>query len=770
MSQQKLQGSMFHRRLTLLWSAAAVVTLLLAAQMTKLAVGQEGQDRRAVAQRRLNLVTVLPTTRGRILDRHGRVLAVDRPSYDVAVSYDVITGAWAWEQAKSRARLAQREAWPAMSTRQREEAIAHHLPDFEAQIEKLWEAVVAKGGIDRPELERRLDAIKQQVQTMAAVVWDRQLGREIQLGHAADDGEDFRPRPIREQRDSHVILPRVPDKVAFEFRRLAEQLPGLEVQDAQQRDYPWTTAEVTLDRSTLPRPVSSSQAVTIAVEGVADHILGSMRDEVWAADVERRPFKNPSTGAIVDLGGYRIGDAVGYRGLERVFEDELRGTRGVLRKRLDSGQVEREPHQPGPDLHLTLDIALQAQVQAILSPQLGLATVQQWHAGWSSNGQARPTGLPQGTPLAGAAVVLDVRTAEILAMVATPTLAMGRAAPWSCREGEFPLPNRPAEAMYPPGSIIKPLVLAAAVSEGVHGLDEPIVCGGHYLPDRKDVARCWVYRAPIFGTHGTLQAEEAIARSCNIYFYTLGDKLGMPRLSAWFRRFGLGSYLDVGLLYETTWDDGRTMLVGESAGSLPGERDVTRLAEAGELRFASVILGTGQGPVTWTPVQAANAYATIARGGTVRDPTLIAQRGERLVPPRPELSLDEALVETILKGLRASVSEPYGTGHHISYPDGTREPIINAEGVTVWAKTGTAQARSREFDLNCDGTDDVELDDPSHAWFVGLVGAGTEDAEPAIAIAVVVEYGGSGGRTAGPIANQIIRALQAEGYLTRPTS
>ncbi|MHC4209329.1 MAG: peptidoglycan D,D-transpeptidase FtsI family protein [Planctomycetota bacterium] len=769
MSQQKLQGSMFHRRLALLWVAAAVVTLLLMGQMTKLAVGQ-GEVRRAAAHRRLDLVTVLPTTRGRILDRHGRVLAVDRPSYDVAVSYDVITGAWALKQAAARARSAQREAWPAMSPQQRDEAIARHLPHFQEQIDAVWEAVVATGGIDRPELERRLDAIKQQVQTTAAAVWDRQFRREVQLGRASDDDAGFRPRPIREQRDRHVILPRVPNKVAFAFRRLAEQLPGLEVQDAQRRDYPWTTAEVTLDRSTLPRPVRSSQTVTIAVEGVADHILGSMRDEVWAADVERRPFmKDLSTGASVDLGGYRIGDAVGHRGLERAYEDHLRGTRGLLRKRLDSGQVERERHQPGQDLHLTLDIALQAQVQAILSPQLGLATVQQWHAGWSSNGQARPTGLPHGTPLNSAAVVLDVQSGEILAIVATPTLALGRAAPWSCRDGDLPPWNRPAEVAYAPGSIVKPLVLAAAVSEGVHGLDEPIVCGGHYLPDRQDVARCWVYRAPIFGTHGPLQAEEAIARSCNIFFYTLGDKLGMPRLSAWLRRFGLGSHLDVGLLHATT-RDGRTALVGESAGSLPGEEDMTRLALAGELRFASVILGTGQGPVTWTPVQAANAYATLARGGTVRDPTLIAHRGERLVPPRPELSLDEALVERILKGLRAAVSEPHGTGDHISYPDGTRERIINAEGVTVWGKTGTAQAPSRKFDLDCDGTIDLRLDDPSHAWFVGLVGAGTEDAEPAFAIAVIVEYGGSGGRTAGPIANQIIRALKAEGYLTPPTS
>ncbi|MHC4651216.1 MAG: penicillin-binding transpeptidase domain-containing protein [Planctomycetota bacterium] len=768
MGQPKLQGSMFHRRLTLLWSAAGVVTLLLAAQMTKLAVA-EGDYRRAAAQRRLNLVTVLPTTPGRILDRRGRVLALDRPSYDVAVSYDVITGAWALKKAAAQARSAFRDKWAAMSPAQRDEAIALCVPQFESRVEELWEAVVAHGGIDRPELDRRLDAIKQQVQTTAAAVWDRQFRHEIQQGRAEDDDADFRPRPIREQREKHVILPRVPNEVAFAFRRLAAQLPGLEVQDAQRRDYPWTAAEVTLDRSTLPKPIRSSQPITIAVEGVADHILGSMRDSVWAADVERRPFKDPS-GAIIDFGGYRIGDAVGNRGLERVFEDHLRGIRGVLRKRLDSGDVEREPHQPGRDLALTLDMALQAQVQALLSPQLGLTTVQQWQAGWSSTGQARPTGLPHGTPLNSAAVVLDVESGEILAMVAMPTLAMSRAAPWSCREGKFPTPNRPAEGAYPPGSIVKPLVLAAAVSEGVHRLDEPIVCSGHYLSDRQDVARCWVYRAPIFGTHGALEAQEAIARSCNIYFYTLGDKLGMPRLSAWLGRFGLGAHLDVGLLYETTLKNELTALVGESAGYVPGERDVTRLAGSGELRFASLILGTGQGPVTWTPVQAANAYAALARGGTVRDPTLIAHRRERLVPPRPELSLDEALVETILKGLRASVSEPHGTGHHISYPDGTRESIINAEGVTVWAKTGTAQAPPREFDLNCDGEIDVRLDDPSHAWLVGLVGAGTEDAEPAFAIAVVVEYGGSGGRTAGPIANQIIRALQAEGYLTRPTS
>jgi penicillin-binding protein 2 len=768
MGQQKLQGSMFHRRLTLLWVAAAMVTLLLIVQMAKLAVAQ-GPQRRAAAQRRLSLVTVLPTTRGRILDRHGRVLAVDRPSYDVAVGYDMITGTWALRKAAARARADHRAAWPAMSPQQREEAVAGHLPLFQGQIEQIWEAVIAHGGIDRAELERRLDAIKKQVQTTAAVVWDRQLRQEIRFGRAGPDGSAFRPRPIREQRDTHVILPRVPNEVAFAFRRLAEELPesGLQVQDAHRRDYPWTTADVTLDRSTLPRPIRTVQPITISTEGVADHMLGSMRDEVWAEDVQRRPFTDPASGRI-DLGGYRIGDSVGSRGLERTFENHLRGRRGIRSKRLDSGEVQRTPHEPGNDLHLTLDIALQARVQAVLSPQLGLTRVQQWHAGWSSDGTPRVTALPLGTPLNSAAVVLEVETGEILAMVSMPTMAMGRARPEACRDDDNPLVNRPVEAVYPPGSIVKPLVLAAAVSEGVHGLAEPIECTGHYLPERRDVARCWVYREPRFATHGTLEAEEAIARSCNIYFYTLGERLGMARLAAWLGRFGVGRPLDIGLLYDARLPDGTAVLRGENGGSVPSEQDISRLALSGELRFASIILGTGQGPVTWTPIHAANAYAMLARRGTLCDPTLIRVRGERLVPPRQELSLNEGLVAAILEGLRTSVAEPHGTGHHISYPDGTREPIINAGGVTVWAKTGTAQAPPAAVDLDCDGQDEIQLEDPSHAWFVGLVGAGDEGtARPRYAIAVVVEYGGSGGRTAGPIASEIIRALKAEGYLVQ---
>ena len=761
---------MFHRRLRLLSVVMAIVFVLLAAQTSRLTVVQ-GAQHLETAEGRLDLVRYLPTTRGRILDRHGLALAVDRPSYDVAVEYEVITGAWSLEQAARRARAEHRSVWNEMSPLERDIAVEEHLPAIDSQVQELWSAIMSVGGIDRPELDRRLDVIKKDVQTTAAGVWERRLREQIRFGRG--DPATFSPRPIREQRQAHVVLPRVPDRVAFEFRRRADALPGLDVRESHRRDYTWAVADVTLDRSTLPRPLRSADESTIRVEGVADHLLGAMRNEVWADDVSRRPFvADPATGRVADLGGYRVGDAVGLRGLERSFEDHLRGRRGVLRKRLDSGDVQREPHQPGDDLQITIDIALQARVQAILSPAYGLTTVHQYQAGWSATGAPREPILPLGTSLNCAAVVLEIDTGDVLAMVSMPTLAFARALPEPCRRDRPSVwLNRPIEATYPPGSIAKPLVMLAALIEGLHDVRKPIECSGHYLPGRQDIARCWCYRPPQFQTHGPLLAVEAIARSCNIYFYTMGERLGMTRLVEWYRRFGVGVPLDIGLLHERTDAEGVVRLHGEHGGEIPSAALLDQLRERGELRFASVIMGIGQGPLTWTPMHAANAYATLARGGIVRDPTLVRDRGRRAVPPRGDLSLDETFVATVLEGMRRSVSDPIGTGHHITYPDGIREPVINASRVTVWAKTGTAQATSADFDLDCDGTDDVHPQNPTHAWFVGLVGSGTaETAQPRYVVVVVVEYGGSGGRTAGPIANEIIRALQAQGYLVDGTT
>ena len=744
MDRRKFIPSMFHRRLVLLLGVCVAISIILMAQMFRLSV-VEGSERLAAAEDKLDHRTFLRTVRGRILDRQGRVLALDRASYDLAVRYDVITGAWAWDHAYSEVRRSLgRTGWDRLSREERNDMARQRLPDWEKRRSQLWDEICRLGRITPDELLRRRDAIKATVQSRAVTIWERQQKHEEEMyGITADE---FKPQPIREQRDAHVVLPRISDEVAFAFRKLAEKLPDMfEVQDSQRRDYPWINAEVIMSRASLPRQLRSAQPVTIGVRGVADHMLGAMRDDVWQEDSERRPFRNKATGEI-DLGWYEPGDSVGARGLEKVFEDSLRGLRGEIRERGDSGASIKTDAAPGKDLQLTIDIALQARVQALMTPEFGLTQVEPWHANLAPS-------MPVGTPLNAAAVVIEIESGEILAMVSMPSIAMGESMTDEQVKYNQPMVNRPVEAVYPPGSVIKPLVLSAAVSEGVHHLENSITCTGHFYENDPTKFRCWIYREKYgLTTHGPLLAAEALARSCNIFFFTLGDRLGMNGLLKWYRNFGLGQPLDVGLKYEAK-EDGKTVLYGENDGrmQLPTESKLAELRKLGQIKSAPVLMGIGQGPVTWTPVQAANAYATIARGGVIRDATLLMNdpRGSR--PQRTaDLHLSPQLVATVLEGLRGSVMERYGTGYHITYEDHTDEPIINAQGVQVWAKTGTAQADKAK------GLD--------HSWFVGLVGP--KDAnKPMHAIAVIVENGGSGGRTAGPIANQIIRALQIEGYL-----
>ena len=747
---------MFHRRLVFLAAACALLMALLGTQMIRLSVF-EGSRHRAVAESKLDHREYLPTYRAQIVDRNGRVLALDRASDDLAIEYDVMTGVWARSQAYAAARKdVGRSKWSSLGPQKREELIAERLPEFRQRIDDLYQAICRIGGISREHLQQKLDEIKATVQASAAATWERQRLEEMER-FGISEGE-FKPKPIAAQTDAHIVLPRLLDEQAFEFRRLAQQCPGMiEVKASRRREYPYLTADVPLNRNSLPREIRRNELQVIRVSGVADHILGSMRDQVWAQDVARRPFELKD--GSVDLGGYRPGDSVGARGIEAVFEDSLRGMRGVVRQRIDTGERVRVDAMPGRDIQLTLDIALQARIQAILSHEFGLTVVHRW----------QHNQLPLGTPLNAAAVVMEVETGEIMALVSMPTIAMGEGMSDAERLATQPIVNRASEAIYPPGSILKPLTLAAAVMEGEHNLDTRIKCTGKYFESLDVAARCWIYR-PVYGmmTHEALLADEALARSCNIFFYTLADRLGVLRFRTWLRRFGLAQTLDIGLTLQGA--DGKVIWTGEAGGQLPTDAEINQSKAKGQLTYDETVMGIGQGPITWTPLHAANAFATLARGGVIRDATLIANdpRGTR-PPRRDDLQLPPRLVATAIEGLRQSVEETYGTGHHIKIDgEDASEVILNSTMVTTWAKTGTAQAPPwRTEDLNHDakinGDDGPGITDLDHSWFVGLVGP--KRGNPMYAIAVIVEYGGSGGRTAGPIANQIIRALQTEGYL-----
>lgn len=729
--------TLFQKRLVLLAAAMLLGFGGLTAQLLRVSVVEGGQRRRS-AEARLSRVNFLATYRGSILDRRGRPLAQDRASYDVAVPYGVITGTWEIDQAARAARkAATRAVWRGMSPAERDAAIQATLPKFQVMAEEVWQSIELYGRLSREEVWRRRDDIMEEVEAIVAAVVDRQREsweaeqgrRRSQWTLFTEDDEPFKPQRVREETITHVILPRVDDETAHVFQRLAQRLGNLvEVRDSTRREYPAMVQEVVLDRSTLPRPIRAEEPLRLRLEGVADHMIGAMRDQVWAEDVARRPFGADGAGNL-DLKGYRYGDALGAFGLEQQHEDLLRGTRGMVRTMLGDGAQERIEPVPGADLRLTIDIDLQARIQAILSPELGLTVVQSWH-------QNRI--LPSGRPLHASAVVLEVATGAILAQVTNPTLAAGRRMTPEARALSDVAFDRASAWPYPPGSIIKPLVLAGAVHLGRHELGQPIHCTGHYFPDVKDSFRCWLYREQYgFETHGDIRAADALGRSCNVYFYTLADRMGLRDLSGWFRRFGLDQ--------------------------LPGEAEMAAMEKAGEARSEAISMGIGQGRVTWTLLQAAGAYATLARRGVVIPPTLLLEESRARTAPSDDLGLAPDAIEEILKGLRRAVADDGGTGHRLVYADGETESIFNASGVTVWGKTGTAQAPPLRLDTDGDGQVDARLDDLDHAWFVGLVGP--EDGAATFAIAVLVEFGGSGGRVSGPVANQIIHALQRAGYL-----
>jgi penicillin-binding protein 2 len=755
-------------RILFLAGCVAIGSGIVAARLAWLTVVRSGElSVRAVE--RLDVERYLPSWRGRILDRKGRVLAEDVPSYDIAVTYPFATGEWVRRKADESARReAGRAGWRQMDAAARDAALARHLEQWRAREAELMSALSSAMGISERDLESRLAEIVSTTERRASAVWARQRQQRIERGEPADRA----PEPIREMVEPHVLVEGVPDAVAFEMRRLADAMPGgVEVIDATRRQYPWSSIEVEVDRSALPGHLRSSHPMTLRIDGAFDFLVGAMRNDVWQEDLERRPFeRRDGRGMLgVDLGGYRAGrDSVGARGVERSAEDALRGLRGFVRRRVDTGSEERVDPVPGTDVTLSIDAALQARVQAAIDPQVGLTQVQQWHAGWR-DGQARKGPLPIGEPLAAASVVVDIATGDVLAMASTPTPSAASQMGDAARTRRDPFIDRAAGGIYPPGSILKPLVYLAAVKEGVCREDDTFACNGHYFPGQPDVARCWIYR-PQYGmaTHsqkvgGLLGIEQSLARSCNITFYTLAARLGSRRMTAWYRDFGLGVAPGSGLGRESLAADGSVRTVGEASGSLPSAELLDRLESRGDA-FTPILLGIGQGPLAWSPLQAANAYAAMARGGVWMPPRLILQGAGPEQRPSRDLELSDSAIARALEGLRRSVAESYGTGHHIEVAPGVQEPTVAVTGVRVWGKTGTAQSGALKIDVDEDGQIDSTVTDADHAWFVGLAGP-ERDGRPRYAIAVLVEHGGGGGRTAGPVAAAVIRALAEEGYL-----
>jgi len=439
-------------------------------------------------------------------------------------------------------------------------------------------------------------------------------------------------------------------------------------------------------------------------KGSAAHLVG------YLGEITRKELQSG------DFSGYRGGDFVGKTALERSFEPYLRGEKGQRLVEVDVQgklfrQLKLEPARPGNKIYLTIDRDLQRAADEAFADQ------------------------------SGAAVALDVNTGEVLAMVSRPTFnpalfARGIAGDeWAilAKDGRHPLQNKVISGQYPPGSTFKMVVALAALRDGTIGTTKTIDCDGAFEVGGSRY-RCWKKDG-----HGATNLKKALRESCDVWFYSVGLKLGIDKLSAAAKEFGLGS--PVGY-----------PLPGERSGTIPSQewkrRHYNKPWYAGETVIASI----GQGFVLATPMQLAVMMAAVANNGKVLKPQVVRQvedwDGHLLQQTSPEIvrqiDYSPEAWTAVQDGLVAVVNAPHGTGH-----------AAHIDDILVAGKTGTSQVVRRKSD------EEEELDEKGeipyrfrpHALFVAYAPA----EKPEIAVVVVVEHGQSGGRAAGPIVKKIIQ-------------
>lgn len=414
---------------------------------------------------------------------------------------------------------------------------------------------------------------------------------------------------------------------------------------------------------------------------------------------------------------------IGKSGIERFYEGRLHGEVGFEHVEVNAeGRtlrvLERTPAESGEHLYLSIDAELQQAVVAAFEGQHG------------------------------AAVAIDPRSGEVLALVSLPGYdpnpfvnGIGREAYAALLGSESrPLFNRAVLGGYEPGSTIKPFVALAGLELGLRRAEDVTWSTGAYrLPGQDREYRDWRK-----GGHGAINLRESLAQSVNTYYYSLAVDLGIDRLSGYLGNFGFGAPTGIDLS-------------GEAIGVLPTREWKRATRNQAWYPGETVIAGIGQGFWVTTPLQLAHATALLAAGGRGHRPHLLraAQRGfDAGVTAEPETAQvgepvkNPANLAAVVDGMVAVMHGPTGTA---------RAAGVDA-GYLIAGKTGTAQRVSRTTD------EAIDLDAlPFHLRHRALLVAFAPADDPRIALAVVVESGGSGSRAAAPVARRILDAWVLRG-------
>ncbi|HBG27251.1 MAG: hypothetical protein A2Y10_12550 [Planctomycetes bacterium GWF2_41_51] len=408
---------------------------------------------------------------------------------------------------------------------------------------------------------------------------------------------------------------------------------------------------------------------------------------------------------------YSLGDMTGFSGVEYVCEPLLRGRDGEIVYNIDGQIVNETQRELGSDVKLTIDIELQQKIENLLNN-------------------------PNLNPTFGSAVgivIIDVNSTDILSMASVPDFDLNEVRSKYSKlisDKNKPLLNRNLAEIYPPGSSAKPIILAMALAEKKVQINEVISCPSSLPP--QGWPRCWIYRQYSYGHdeqwayEGGNNARNAIRGSCNVYFSHIADRMEPRVIQEWLENFGFGTNA-----LQTTLSNRNFV---QSPGVISsGKREADYLPPIRGIERK--LFGIGQGSFRSTPLQVANAYAALARGGYFQKSRIIATDP---IDPGHSLNLRKEHLAVIYDGMYAVVNESGGTA--ASQFVGA---AFESQGIKVYGKTGSTER-------------------PYHAWFAGFA---KDRSQNTIAFSVLVEGGQHGGSDAGPIARDIITLCIEHGYL-----
>lgn len=433
---------------------------------------------------------------------------------------------------------------------------------------------------------------------------------------------------------------------------------------------------------------------------IASHVLGYVR-EVDKERLEKLEEKYP--------GKYERGDEIGINGIEEYYDIYIRGEKGFEEKVVDalgrevnyadlSLELFEKEAVRGGDTYLTLDLSLQRVAKEMLKDKKG------------------------------AAVAIDPETGAVLAMYSSPSYDLtklhtkDRSKYWAklATDPDRPLYNRAVQGMYPPASTYKIITAAAAVEEGVIDRKEKIHCSGG-LAFGNRVFGCW-------SSHGAMDLIRGIAWSCDVFFYTMGIRLGIDRIAKYAKLLGLGEKTGI-------------ELPGEKKGLIPTEEWKLKTKGHKWNPGETLSCAIGQGYNMTTPLQMALVTAEIANGGYKIKPHLV----EKILGPDEKPVYEWTLKKEKIEGISQEALEAVREGMLNVVTSGTGRRLAGLN-LDVAGKSGTAQVVSKK--MNTGGKKHLP-----HAWFVGFAPYD----KPKIAVAVLIENIGGGSANSGPVVGAIIK-------------